>query len=349
MIAEGWVARLFAEPALHFKFPGFGWVGVWPGEWMVWHFWTLLAASICFTLGLAYRLSAVLVALGFTQLFLADKSLYQNHHYLICLLSWLAIVLPAGKALALDVLLRPALRRTTAPAWTLWLARFQIAVPYVYGGIAKLEADWLRGQPMRAALAARGDTPLIGQFLTQEWCVWLIVYGGLLFDLLIVPALLWRKTRPLAFLLVLAFHLTNAALFDIGVFPWLMGLATVLFFPPELLQRLLRLDRDAAPEPPLTAPQGNTMNPLRPLRNGLLGAYVLLQLIVPLRHFAYAGPANWTEQGHDFAWHMMLRGKQCGLRLVATDPATGRTGSIDLRDYLSEHQTARCARDPDMI
>jgi hypothetical protein len=347
-IAEGWVERYFVEPVFHLKYPGFSWVGVWPGEWMHWHFYALLAASIGVTLGLAYRLSALLVAVGFTYLFLIDKTLYQNHYYLICLLAWIVAFLPAGRALSLDALLRPAIRTNTAPRWTLWLLRFQIAVPYFYGGIAKLEADWLRGRPMRASLAARSDAPLIGQFLGQKWALWVIVYGGLLFDLLIVPALLWRKTRPLAFVLALAFHLTNAAAFDIGVFPWLMGLATVIFFPPELLQRILRLDPVRADESSAESAT-SAITGLRPFGVIALGAYVAIQLIVPLRHVVYPEPANWTEQGHYFAWHMMLRGKQSALRLYATDPATGRTGTIDLRNYLGEHQTARCARDPDMI
>jgi hypothetical protein len=368
-IAEGWVDRYFVQPVVHFKYPGFAWVDAWPVGWMQWHFIGLLAAATAFTLSFAYRLSALLVALGFTYIFLLDKTLYQNHYYLICLFSWIAMVLPAGRALSLDAILRPAITQSVAPAWTLWLLRFQIAVPYVYGGIAKLEHDWLRGQPMRASLAARSDAPLVGQFLEQEWWIWIVVYGGLLFDLLIVPALLWRKTRPLAFVLVLVFHLTNAAVFDIGVFPWLMGLATVIFFPPELLQRLLRLEDPSAGPQGGPSPDGAGIrrvsaflsnqdadrflrygdSPLRVARNALLGTYVALQLLLPLRHFAYPGHANWTEQGHYFAWHMMLRGKQSGLRLYATDSATGRTGTIDLRNYLSEHQTARCARDPEMI
>jgi hypothetical protein len=347
-IADGWVERYFVAPVFHLKYPGFSWVGAWPGEWMHWHFYGLLAASIAVTLGLAYRLSALLVAVGFTHVLLIDKTLYQNHYYLICLLAWILVFLPAGRARSLDALVRPTIKSNTAPRWTLWLLRFQFAVPYFYGGIAKLEADWLRGQPMRASLAARSDAPLIGQFLGQEWSLWLIVYGGLLFDLLIVPVLLWHKTRPLAFVLVLAFHLTNAAAFDIGVFPWLMGLATVIFFPPELLQRYLRLDpvRDEVLSAESATPAAT---PLRRFGVIALGAYVAIQLLLPLRHFAYPGGVNWTEQGHYFAWHMMLRGKQSALRLYATDPATGRTGTIDLRNYLSEHQTARCARDPDMI
>jgi hypothetical protein len=280
--------------------------------------------------------------------FLIDKSLYQNHYYLMCLLAWITVILPANRALSIDSLVRPSLKCATAGAWTLSLLRFQIAIPYVYGGIAKLEPDWLRGQPMRVTLAAGTESPHVGQLLNHEWCVGAIVYGGLVFDLLIVPALLWRRTRPLAFLLALAFHLTNATIFNIGVFPWLMGLATVLFFPPDLLQRLLCLDRDPVPSlarPMLTPP---LRSPVRQACFALLALYVVLQLMLPLRHFVYPGRASWTEQGHYFAWHMKLRGKVCALRLYATEPGSGRTGTIDLRDYVRQHQV-RFARDPDMI
>jgi hypothetical protein len=285
---------------------------------------------------------------------LIDKALYQNHYYLMCLFAWIAVILPANRALSVDSLLVPSLRRTTAGAWTLWLLRFQIAIPYLYGGIAKLEPDWLRGQPMRATLFAGTESPYLGQFLNYEWCVWLIVYGGLLFDLLIVPALLWSRTRPVAFLLALGFHLTNATIFNIGVFPWLMGLATVLFFPPEMLQRLMRLgtsrESRAESQEQEASPSGSRLLTLSSRRIGfaLLASYVLLQLTLPLRHFVYPGRATWTEQGHYFAWHMKLRGKDCALRLYATEPTSGRTGTINLRDYVAEHQV-RFARDPDMI
>jgi vitamin K-dependent gamma-carboxylase len=47
----------------------------------------------------------------------------------------------------------------------------------------------------------------------------LFSYGGLLFDLLVVPFLLFRHTRPLALLAAVGFHLMNSQLFTIGIFP----------------------------------------------------------------------------------------------------------------------------------
>jgi len=81
----------------------------------------------------------------------------------------------------------------------------------------------------------------------------------------------------------------------------------------------------------------------------LAWAYIGWQLLFPLRHFAYAGNTSWTEEGHCFAWRMLVRGKQPALRLIATDAATGKTGAIDLRRYVGEFQLHRVAREPRLI
>ena len=82
--------------------------------------------------------------------FLIDEALYDNHDYLIVLLGLLLAVVPAHRFFSLDARRRRALASETVPRWALWLLRFQIAVPYVFGGLAKLDADWLlRAQPMK--------------------------------------------------------------------------------------------------------------------------------------------------------------------------------------------------------
>src|SRR5690606_10618868 len=113
---------------------------------------------------------------------------------------------PAHHAGSVDSWLRPKLRSQTAPAWALWLLRIQVGIPYFYGGLAKLNPDWLRGEPLRDWLLELAEHPLVGPVVSYETVVYFFSYGGLLFDLLVVPALLWRKTRPFAFALALAFH-----------------------------------------------------------------------------------------------------------------------------------------------
>src|SRR6187401_3066723 len=116
--------------------------------------------------------------------------------------------------------------------------RMQVGIPYFFGGIAKLTPDWLQGEPMRMWLIERSHRPFIGPYVHEEWCVYFFVLGGLLLDLFIVPCLLWRRTRALAFLAEAMFHLLNTYLFRIGIFPWLMLGATLIFLPPETIRRL---------------------------------------------------------------------------------------------------------------
>ena len=211
-------------------------------------------------------------------------------------------------------------------------------------------------------LANRTDFPVIGRWFTAEWMVYAFSYGGLLFDLLIVPALLWRRTRWPAFALALAFHWTNSRLFSIGIFPWLALGASLLFFPPDLPRRVVRRVRSwrvvaaFAPIPP--APGGSQVAaataPIVPTRwqvvtVALVGLYLAVQLVVPLRHHLYPGNVAWTEEGHRFSWRMKLRSKSGDVRFFVTDPATGRTSEIDPDRYLSGRQIGDMATQPDMI
>ena len=230
--SHGWIERYFITPTFHFTFYGFGWVQPWPGDGMYWHFFALGVLALLIMVGFLYRLSAALFFLGFTYVFLLDQARYLNHFYLVCLLSLLMVLIPAHRALSVDALARPSLRAATAPAWALWLLRAQVGLVYFYAGVAKLNGDWLRGEPIRDWLAYRTDFPIIGPLFTQEPVMWMFAYGGLLLDLLLAPLLLWRRTRWFAFALAVLFHLLNAGLFSIGIFPWLMIAATVMFFPP---------------------------------------------------------------------------------------------------------------------
>ncbi len=344
----GFVEAFYIQPRVHFHYFGFGWVHPWPGDWMHVHFCLMGVCAALIALGGFYRMAAALFAVGFTYVFLIDKCLYQNHYYLVCLVSWLMPLLPAHRAFSLDILRRPALRSPTAPAWALWLVRFQIALPYFFGGVAKLNPDWLAGEPMRMMLAERTWYPGIGQFFTDEWCVQVFVWGGLLFDLLVVPALLWPRTRLVAYGFAFVFHVLNATLFTIGIFPWFMLLGTAVFFPPGSLRKLLR--QPATAESPQL--RGLTWQKLSVTRKSLavfLVAYAAIQILLPLRHLFTEGNPSWTEEGHYFSWHMLLRGKQPAVRFYATDSRDGRTGAIDLRRYVTAHQMRRFARDPRMI
>ena len=340
-LVRGSVHTLYIDPVFHVTYPGFDWLRPWPAAGMVAHFAALLALAACVLLGFRTCLAAGLLGVGFAYVLLLDAVNYQNHYYLICLLCLVFMVVPTGRVL---------------PAWGLWLLRIQIGIPYFFGGVAKINADWLRGEPIRTWLSGSGDTPLVGAFLVSEAAVWLFSYGGLLFDLLIVPALLWRRTRVLAVVATVFFHLTSSQLFEIGVFPWLMLAATTLYLPADWPRRVVRRwRRRVARECDSNATRGaaatvsGSCGWRERLLWGGLGCYLLLQALLPFRHFLIEGNVAWTEEGHRFAWQMKLNARQTFIQIIATDPARGHTWEIDRRTYLSEVQRSRLHSHPDLV
>ena len=122
-----------------------------------------------------------------------------------------------GRSASLDVIRRPKLRVATVPAWHQGLLCTMVAIPYFFGGLAKINGDWLRGEPSRIWMAGWTDFPLIGPFFAEAWAPFVFSYSGLLFDLFIVPLLIWRRTRIVAVLMILVFHLANTQLFSMGL------------------------------------------------------------------------------------------------------------------------------------
>ena len=356
--AYGWIRHYYLEPTFHFTYFGFNWVQPWPGGWLYLHFWILGVLAACIAAGAMYRLTMTLFFFGISYVFLLDQTTYLNHMYLVCVISGLMIFVPCHRALSVDAWVSPATRSDVVPTWALWLMKFQIAVPYSYGGIAKLNLDWLQGEPVRMWLAYRAQTSSVPWLLTSEWTVYLISYGGLFFDLLIVPFLLWRRTRALAYLTAIAFHLTNWYLFNIGLFPWMMIWATTLFFPPswprDLLRRAWRLlprRGAAAPATPLLEPVAARRLPgtVETVVIGLLVLHVLFQALFPFRHLLYPGDVAWNEEGHRFAWRMKLRDKRDTTTYTARVPSTGQSWQLNPRDYITETQSDEMEGRPDMV
>lgn len=343
-----WIRRYYIDTGFHFKYFGFTWVQPWPGDWMYVHFAAVAVFALCVMLGLFYRISALLLFLGFTYWFLLDQARYLNHFYLTSLLCFLMIFVPAHCARSLDAIRRPEIRSATVPAWSLWLLRAQMGIVYFYAGLGKINYDWLRGEPIRDWLMARSDIPLIGTLISQEWSVWIFAYGGLLFDLLVVPALLWRRTRPFAFAAAVVFHMTNKMLFSIGMFPILALAATLLFLSPSW-PRALGLffaprqgDAETNHKPPLPPVWK------RRVILGFVAAYLSVQILVPLRHFLYPGSVHWNEEGHRFSWHMKLRDKDARARFYIVDPETGHRQRIRQSQYLNSRQRRKVSSRPDL-
>lgn len=341
-LVSGAVRRDWIEPSFHFAYPGLEWLEPWPAPWPFVHAALLVPCALGIALGWRTRICALAFFVGYATALLWDPTTYQNHHYLIALLALLLAVVPAQRAASLDARRRGS--DPTVPRWGLYLIRFQVAVPYAFAGLAKLGGDWLAGQPLGLWLAERAHLPGIGPWLERPGVVAALVWGGLLFDLAIVPALLVRRTRAAAFAFACAFHLMNAALFSIDVFPWLMIAATTVFFEPDWPRRILARWRGRPETESVRAREPGPDRPPGPLVRAFVGLWVAFQLAFPLRHWLWTGRVDWTERGQRFAWHMKHRDKVARLHgVLGRDVDAGTFVRVDASELLTARQlTAMC-------
>ena len=337
----------YIESAFHFSYVLTPWLEPWPPLGVHVHFGLNVLLGVAVTIGLFYRWTTVGLFLGTALLLLMEKSVYINHTYLYVLVAFLMVFVPAQRAVSADASRHPTLRSSVAPAWCLWMLRFQMGVVYVYAGLAKLNGDWLRGAPMHLSMARRAESSLLGPLFALDVTPLVMSWGGALLDLLVVPALLWRPTRLPAFLLATTFHLSNVVTFGLGTFPWFSIAATALFFPPETFRRLPLL-RSALPPP--SREDGGAASPRpAPIVAWGLAAYVLIQVLLPLRPWIYPGNPSWTEYGHRFSWRMMLRAKSGTLQYHVRDRATGEQWSVDPAQFVERWQHRDMLGKPDMI
>lgn len=330
-----WIREFWEQPKFHFHYVGFDWVKPLPAPGMEILWGVLGVCSVLIALGAVYRIAAIVFALGFGYTFLVEAATYLNHFYFLLLVAVVLAVVPANRVWSVDALVRGRFARSrrhpSIPAWSLWLVRFQVAVVYVGGGLAKLDPDWLRGQPMSAWLANRTDFPLIGGMFDAPLAGLIAAWLGLFFDLFIVFAVAWRPTRYLALLAALGFHFTNSQLFSIGIFPFLALLSLLVFCEPDWPRALLRAMQGRAHTPhAFSAPAALHGRRASLARVGIVVGliYVAVQVLVPLRHLAMPGRAAWTEAGHTFSWHMKLRDKEGEVSFTVVDPRTGRRTEV---------------------
>jgi vitamin K-dependent gamma-carboxylase len=339
--ANGWIVEDYVEPAYLFGYVSF--IRPWPGDGMYWHFAAMGVLAAMVAAGFFYRVAAALFFLAFTYVFLLDKTQYQNHHYLISLVSLLMAAIPAHQAWSIDRAIGRHRGDETVPRWALHALRLQIILVYFFGGVAKLNGDWLRGEPLTSWLLDASDVPVLGPLLSLEYTGLLFAWGGLLLDLSVGFLLLWRRTFWLGVAMSIAFHLLNSQMFTIGIFPFFM-LATLGLFPaPDWPRR--RAAKASAGERTEARALGAGIAVL-----ALVHVYFLVQFALPLRHWLYPGDVNWTEEGHRFSWRMKLRDKEVvDFRMTATDPRTEKRWIVDPYDYLTDRQYGKMMPRPDMI
>lgn len=346
--AHGWIHEYTQVPTHFFTYWGFGWVRPWSALGMNVHYAVMGVAAFSLMVGFYARASAALFGLLFAGAHLIDKTNYLNHYYFVVCVSALLACMPSDHACSVRTWLRPEQARSEVEVWCLWLLRFQVGVVYVFGGAAKLNRDWLwYAQPLSIWLNANTEVPLIGRWLHLKSVAYAFSWAGAFYDLTIVGWLLWRRSRPMAYVAVVGFHVLTARLFQIGIFPWVMIAASPIFFEPSWPRALFKRLRIRWPFVAVDA-ETHTRD-LGGAQKFLIASYVCVQTLVPLRHWAYPGNPLWTEQGFRFSWNVMLMEKNGAVEMRVTDKRTGKTSIVDNSDYLTRYQTKMMSTQPDMI
>ncbi len=342
-IFTGWVSRTLVDTPFTFNFIGFGFLQYLRGDLLYYYFLIMGIFGIFVMLGYKYRFSMIVYAIMWTCVYLMQKSSYNNHYYLMMLLCWIMAFLPANGWFSLDAKINPKIKSPYMPRWVILVLILQVWIVYTFASLAKFYPDWLNGSMPALLMEGKSDYWLVGGLLQKSWVHWTIAYTGIFFDLLIVPLMLWRRTRLLGFIISIFFHLFNSFIFHIGIFPYMSIAFALFFFSAETLQKRF------LPKKKLYTGNEVFIPKYKKLFISVFGIYFMFQLGLPLRHWFFKDDVLWTEEGHRLSWRMMLRSKSGSLVVWVKDKNTGKKEHYNYGKLLGYKQKAAVATKPDLM
>jgi hypothetical protein len=338
----GWIEDHFIEPLFHFKYYGFSWVQSASRVTLyAIHILMILSAiGIMFLQGIAYRIAALVLFLSFTYTELIDLTYYLNHYYFVSLVCFLLIFMPSTVSPFAN-LKEAQIRRSS-----IFILKSQIAILYVYAGLAKINYDWLiEALPLKIWLPANDNIFLLGPLFAWKYSPYIFSWAGMLYDTFIVLFLVYTPTRIWAYLTVIIFHSLTGILFQIGVFPLVMiGIASIFFSDAWHVKFVRFFVKEKTPIRTQNSPSSNCA-----LFHYLILGYLVFQVLFPWRYLLYPGNLFWTEEGYRFSWRVMLMEKAGTATFYVKDTKTGREGIVNNAEFLNPHQEKQMAMQPDMI
>jgi len=342
-IFTGWVKHTLIDPEFTFTFIGLEWLQPLPGNWMYLYYIIMSIFGFCVMIGYKYRFNIIAFTLMWIATYLMQKSSYNNHYYFLCLLSVVMIFLPANRYLSVDAKQNPNIKSNAMPQWSALILMFHMFLVYTYGSIAKLYPDWLDTTVVELMMKGKQHYHLIGDLLQQKWVHYFLAYGGILFDGLIIPLLLFKRTRKWAFFASVFFHLFNSIVFQVGIFPYLSLAFALFFFEPKTIQKLFLKKKYFYDKAEVIVPR------YKKLLAVLLMSYFIVQLLLPLRHHFIQDDVLWTEEGHRMSWRMMLRTKGGIANYKVIDKSSNKEIPIKINIYLTGKQMRHASTKPDVI
>lgn len=348
--AKGWIETLYIQPQFHFTYFGFEWVKP-LGQFTYLLFLICGVSALFVALGFKYRFAIITFFLSFTYIELMDKTTYLNHYYFISLVAFVLIFLPANACFSIDRSKKEFYQYI--PRWSIDCIKLLLGIVYFYAGLAKLNSDWLlKAQPMKIWLSTQYDLPILGPLLSQEWMHYLLSWGGALYDLSIPFLLLYKGTRPFAFITVVVFHLLTRIFFPIGMFPYIMIVSALIFFDASVHEKIISAFAKLFQIKNLPQKKSGSYTYPSQFKKPILvflGAFFTFQLIFPWRYLAYPGELFWTEEGYRFSWRVMLMEKTATADFKVVDQKTGKRFYVDNADFLTPFQEKEMAAQADFI
>ena len=342
-ILTGWVKLTLTEPQFTFNFIGLEWLQPLPGYGMYGYFFIMGTLGVCIALGYKYRFSIITFTLLWTAVYLMQKTSYNNHYYLLILISTIMCFFPANAGYSLDAKNNLSLKKEHMFSYVKWVVILQLFIVYTYASVAKVYGDWLDFSIIKILMSNKAGYFVIGDLLQQPWIHKIIGVFGILFDLLIIPALLWKPSRKFAFFASIFFHFFNSIIFQIGIFPYLSLAFTVFFFEAETIRNIFFKRKVLFTKSEVQPPS------YKNIFYAVAGVYFIIQLALPIRHYFITDQVLWTEEGHRMSWRMMLRSRAGQLKFKITNTKTKTSSYVNIDDYLSQKQARRIAAYPDFI
>ena len=342
-IVTGWVRETLIDPKFTFTFIGFEWLQPLPGNGMYFYFFIMGTLGIFIAFGYKYRFSIITFTIMWFAVYLMQKSSYNNHYYLLALISLFMCFFPSNRNYSIDARRNSSIQSNSMYSYVQWIIVLQLFLVYIYASIAKLYGDWLDFGIIEILMKDKADYPIIGSFLQETWVHKTVAITGIVFDALIVPALLWKPTRKAAFIISILFHLFNSIVFQIGIFPYLALAFTVFFFEANTIRSIFFKKKEAFTNPIIQVPS------YRKLLIFLGGIYFLIQLFLPIRHYLIKDDVLWTEEGHRLSWRMMLRSRTGKIQFKVVNNESGESHIVKLKNHLTKKQMRKIATYPDFI
>jgi hypothetical protein len=339
-ILTGWVRKAFIEPEFTFSFIGFEWLQPLHGNGMYLYYGLMGVLGLMVMLGVFYRYSLGLFTLLWWGTYLMQKTNYNNHYYLLILLCLLMLLVPADRNASIDSSMGSRKLAINCPRWCVEIIKWQLLIVFTYAGLAKLYPGWLQGEFISIIFSTKAHWPMIGEFLQLHLIHMLVVYGGIVYDLAIIPLMYGPKTRKFGLIASVGFHLFNSVILGIGIFPYMMLASLLLFFPTASWQPHI---------PGYISEVTQYKSYTHPALGSFLVVYFTLQLWLPVRHNFIQGDVFKTEEGHRMAWRMMLRSKTGTVHFNLVDKKTGTSWKVFPSEYLTGKQSYKIGGHPDMI